>query len=133
MGPVPFGKKYWCLRAQGLLEVKGLWKAIEPGLDDDITKWSSQDKEIDHKTKSVLYLLMNNDSLDDIMECKTAKDIWKTLKEIHTKYDEWHGLLLLQDFVTTKKKNDESINEYLVRRNGLYHKVKNAGFDFSDQ
>ncbi|KAK9694524.1 hypothetical protein QE152_g33485 [Popillia japonica] len=98
--------RYWCLRAQGLLEVTGLWQAIEPGLDDDISKWSSQDKEIDHKT-----------NLDDIMECKTAKDIWKTLKEIHTKYDEWHGLLLLQDFVTTKKKNDESINEYLFIQN----------------
>ncbi|KAK9753463.1 hypothetical protein QE152_g2043 [Popillia japonica] len=82
-------------------------------------KWSSQDKESDHKTKSVLYLLKNNDSLDDIMECKTAKDIWKTLKEIYTKYDEWHGLLLLQDFVTTKKKNDESINEYLRKSSGF--------------
>ncbi|KAK9739299.1 hypothetical protein QE152_g9065 [Popillia japonica] len=50
----------WCLRAQGLLEVKGLWKAIELGLDDDITKWSSQDKEIDHKTKN---LRVENDDL----------------------------------------------------------------------
>ncbi|KAK9696394.1 hypothetical protein QE152_g31939 [Popillia japonica] len=54
-------------------------------------KWSSQDNENDHKTKSVSYLLMNNDSLDDnIMECKMAKDIWKTFKEIYTKYDDWH-------------------------------------------
>ncbi|KAK9753805.1 hypothetical protein QE152_g1786 [Popillia japonica] len=38
--------RYWCLRAQGL------WKAIEPGLNEDITKWSCQDNENDHKTKT---------------------------------------------------------------------------------
>ncbi|KAG5887187.1 hypothetical protein JTB14_016673 [Gonioctena quinquepunctata] len=65
-------------------------------------------------------------------DCKTAKEVWETLKQIHTKYDTWHGLLLLEDFVNRAKKEDETINEYLTRRNGLYHKVKNAGFEFSE-
>ncbi|KAG5894650.1 hypothetical protein JTB14_017363 [Gonioctena quinquepunctata] len=67
------------------------------------------------------------------MDCKTAKEVWETLKQIHTKYDTWHGLLLLKDFVNRAKKEDETINEYLTRRNGLYHKVKNAGFEFSEK
>ncbi|KAG5898451.1 hypothetical protein JTB14_036532 [Gonioctena quinquepunctata] len=28
---------------------------------------------------------------------------------------------------------EENINEFLTRRNGLYHMVKNAGFEFSDK
>ncbi|KAG5875682.1 hypothetical protein JTB14_019458 [Gonioctena quinquepunctata] len=67
------------------------------------------------------------------MDCKTAKEVWETLNQIHTKYDTWHGLLLLKDFVNRAKKEDETINEYLTRRNGLYHKVKNAGFEFSEK
>ncbi|KAG5900626.1 hypothetical protein JTB14_005904 [Gonioctena quinquepunctata] len=70
-----------------------------------------------------------------ILEVKnlTVKEVWETLKQIHTKYDTWHGLLLLKDFVNTAKKETETINEYLTRRNGLYHKVKNAGFEFSEK
>ncbi|KAG5868332.1 hypothetical protein JTB14_007396 [Gonioctena quinquepunctata] len=67
------------------------------------------------------------------MDFKTTKEVWKTLKQIHTKYDTWHGLLLPKDFVNTAKKEDETINEYITRRNGLYHKVKFASFEFSEK
>ncbi|KAG5899042.1 hypothetical protein JTB14_000066 [Gonioctena quinquepunctata] len=124
--------RYWSMRAQGILEVKNLWQAVDPGFSEDQLR-EAANKKTDHSAKSILYLLINNNSLDDIMDCKTAKEVWETLKQIHTKYDTWHGLLLLKDFVNRAKKEDESINEYLTRRNGLYHKVKNAGFEFSQK
>ncbi|KAG5888790.1 hypothetical protein JTB14_007066 [Gonioctena quinquepunctata] len=120
------------MRAQGILEVKNLWEAIDPGFDENALK-VEENKKKDHSAKSVLYLLVNNDSLDDIMDCKAAKEIWETLKRIHTKFDTWHGLLLLKDYINTTKASDETINQYLNRRNGLYHKVKNAGFEFSEK
>ncbi|KAG5898168.1 hypothetical protein JTB14_013212 [Gonioctena quinquepunctata] len=124
--------RYWSMRAQGILEVKNLWQAVDPGFSKDQLR-EAANKKTDHSAKSILYLLINNNSLDDIMDCKTAKEVWETLKQIHTKYDTWHGLLLLKDFVNRAKKEDETINEYLTRRNGLYHKVKNAGFEFSEK
>ncbi|KAG5887273.1 hypothetical protein JTB14_015710 [Gonioctena quinquepunctata] len=80
-------------------------------------------------------MIVNNDSLDDIIIIKAAKDIWETLKRIDTKFDTWQGLLLLKDHISTTKASDGTLNQYLNRRNGLYiyHKVKNAGFEFSEK
>ncbi|KAG5894361.1 hypothetical protein JTB14_031922 [Gonioctena quinquepunctata] len=124
--------RYWSMRAQGILEVKNLWEAIDPGFDENALK-VGENKKKDHSAKSILYLLVNNDSLDDIMESKAAKDIWETLKRIHTKFNTWHVSLLLKDYINTTKASDETINQNLNRRNGLYHKVKNAGFEFSEK
>ncbi|KAG5884037.1 hypothetical protein JTB14_020448 [Gonioctena quinquepunctata] len=104
------------MRAQGILEVKNLWEAINPGFDENALKVEEHKKK-DHSAKYVLYLLVNNDSLDDIKDCKAEKDIWETLKRIHTKFDTWHGLLLLKDYINTTKASDETINQYLNRRN----------------
>jgi hypothetical protein len=122
--------RYWALRAQGLLEAKGVWEAIDPGYGDVMT---TAEKQKDHKARSIFYLIINDEGLDDIIDCERAKDIWDVLKQIHTKYDTWHGLLLLKDFVTTQMKPDEKIGEYLTRRNGLYHKVKHAGYTFDEK
>lgn len=109
--------------------MKNLWRTVDPGLGENP---SEEDLRKDHSAKSMLYLIVNNSTLDDLINCKTAKEIWDALKQIHTKYDKWHGLLLLKDFINTKKKNDESIDDYLARRNGLYHKVQNAGYKFEE-
>ncbi|KAG5879618.1 hypothetical protein JTB14_018805 [Gonioctena quinquepunctata] len=69
--------RYWSMRAQGILEVKNLWEAIDPGFDENALKVEENKKE-DHSARSVLYLLVNNNSLDDIMDCKAAKDYINT-------------------------------------------------------
>ncbi|KAG5891106.1 hypothetical protein JTB14_028494 [Gonioctena quinquepunctata] len=118
------------LKVEKLNSEKNLWEAIDPGFDESALK-VEENKKKDHSAKYFLYLLVNNDSLDDIMDCKGGKDIWEMLKRIHMEFDTWHGLLLLNDYINTTKALDETINQYLNRRNGLYHKVKNSGFSLA--
>lgn len=70
--------------------------------------------------------------MDDIIDCQTAKEIWSTLKDIHTKYDTWLDLLLVRNFVNLQKESSQSISDHLSKRNTLYNKVKNSGFEFND-
>lgn len=124
--------RHWSLRVQGVLEVKGCWSAIDPGFNDE-EEITDKQKKIDHLAKSIFYLSVNDESLDDIIDCKTAKEIWETLQQIHTQYDTWHGLLLVRDFVNMQKQSSQSIGDYLMQRNALYNKVKNAGFEFNEK
>jgi hypothetical protein len=108
--------RYWRMEVQGLLEEKGVWEAVEPGYGADPT---AAQKKVDHKAKSALYLSINKASKDDVMNCTTAKEVWDTLSKVHTQYDLWHSALLVKDYVNAQKLEDESINDYLTRRNGL--------------
>ncbi|KAG5870271.1 hypothetical protein JTB14_002139 [Gonioctena quinquepunctata] len=89
--------RYWSMRAQGILEFENLWFTIDTGFTDDELKMD-KNKKADHSADSIIYLLINNDCLDDVMESKSAEGIWENLRQIHTKYDTWQGLLL-KDFV----------------------------------
>ncbi|KAG5871187.1 hypothetical protein JTB14_020153 [Gonioctena quinquepunctata] len=89
--------------------VKKNWFTIDPGFTDDELK-VDKNKKVDHSAKSINYLMINYDSLSDVMECKSAKEIWETLRQIHNKYNTGHGLLLLKDFINASKRMEENIN-----------------------
>lgn len=122
--------RHWRMRMQGILEVKGCWDAVDPGYEAPLTE---AQKKLDHRAKSLFYLSVNDEGLDDIADCTSGKEIWKTLADIHTKYDTWHGLLLIRDFVNLQKTPEDSIGDYLTKRSTLYHQVKNAGFEFDEK
>jgi hypothetical protein len=116
---------YWRMEAQGILVEKGAWDAIDPGYGAEPT---AAQKKADHKAKTMLYLMIDKASKNDIMECQTAKEVWDTLEKVHTKYDLWHGALIVKEYVLETKKENESMVNYLARRHLMYKKVKDAGF-----
>lgn len=123
--------RYWSMRVTGLLVSKGCFGAIDPGYGPE-AEWTPTQITNNRKAMSTFYMTMTDAGLDDISHCESAKDIWDTLKEIHTQYDTWHGLLLLKDFVTTGMKTTETIAQYMSRRNALYRKVCDAGFKLEE-
>lgn len=48
-------------------------------------------------------------------------------------YDTWYGLLLLEDFVNTFKKEKGEYQRILNKKKLVNYRVKNAGFDFNDK
>lgn len=115
--------RHWSLRIQGVLEVKGCWKVFDPGFEDgkDITE---AERKVDHISKSIFYLSVNDETLDDVIDCNSAKKIRKTLQEIHT-----NRLLLVRDFRNIKKESPQFIGDYLMKCNAVYNKVKSAGLN----
>ena len=89
-------------------------------------------KVTDHKARTIFYTTIKKSGLDDIMNCKTAKEIWETLCSSHTKFELWHSVYMVKDFVCMEKKADEGVEDYLARRTAEFHRVRDTGFDFTD-
>jgi 6-phosphogluconolactonase/glucosamine-6-phosphate isomerase/deaminase len=113
----------WSMRVKGLLGTKKAWAAIDPGFNEP----TAAQLEMDQLAISVLYLVVNDDTLNDIKLCTTAREIWLAIKNIHTKFDPWHGFHLLDDYVSMRKTDDETITQFLSRKSILYDKVEAAG------
>ncbi|KAH7970889.1 hypothetical protein HPB49_016482 [Dermacentor silvarum] len=72
-----------------------------------------------NKALTFLFLIVKDNYLDDIGTCRTAKEAWNTLQEIHSKF----GLQLMRDFFNVKMKRDESMQDYLGRLMVLHRKL----------
>jgi hypothetical protein len=121
--------RYWSLIAQGVLVNKGCWDAVDPGYENP----TAAQGKLDHKARTTIYMMVSKACLDDIAKLATAKEVWETLKRIHTEYGTYHGLLLLKDFVNAEKEESESITKYIAKRNNLYGKVSDSGFEMSEK
>ncbi|XP_075586555.1 uncharacterized protein LOC142597477 [Dermatophagoides farinae] len=67
----------WNVEIESALRSLDLWKYVEEKYDD-----KSQDKEM-YAAKNLLYSSLDDDNHDRIIGCKTAKEIYKALKEYH--------------------------------------------------
>lgn len=122
--------KYWSQRMRGILIAKQCWVAVDGGPGDNPT---AGERAANEKAVGTLLVSINDDALDNIEGCETAKEIWDRLKDTHNKFDLWHGMLALKEYATLEKSSDEKMTEYLSKRNKLLYKVKGAGIDLTEQ
>lgn len=121
----------WSIRARAALVQKGCWEAIDPGYSQgDMTE---KEKQIDNKALTFLFLVVEDNYLDDIGASRNAKEAWTTLEEMHSKFGLLHILQLMRDFFNVKMKIDESMRDYLGRLMGLHRKLSSAGYAFTDR
>lgn len=95
----------WSIRTRAALVQKGCWKAIDPGFS--VGAVNEREKAIDNKALTFLFLVVEDNYLDDIGTCTTARDAWNTLQDMHTKFGLLHILQLMRDFFNVKMKRDE--------------------------
>jgi uncharacterized C2H2 Zn-finger protein len=122
--------RFWAMKAQGTLDVAGLWEAIIPGFGPQM---AAAESIINRKAISSVYLLVSDYYFDDIIQCTRASDIWRILKTMNTHVNPYHGYLMLKDFTSATMNEDEDIISYISRRNNLFHKAKDAGYIFDER
>jgi hypothetical protein len=88
----------------------------------------SRGKRLDNKAKALIHMTLSDQTLKDVKQCRSAKSIWDTLKNIYTIYDPFHGFELFYEFVNIKKTPEESVSQYLARRSDAYDKVNDTGY-----
>lgn len=120
----------WSIRARAALVQKGCWDAIEPGYSEEMT---DKEKKVDNKALTFLFLVVEDNYLDDIGESKTAREAWTTLEEMHSKFGLLHILQLMRDFFNVRMKKEESMQSYLGRLMELHRKLSSAGHAFTDR
>ncbi|KAH6930030.1 hypothetical protein HPB50_008101 [Hyalomma asiaticum] len=97
----------WSIRARAALAQKGCWEAIDPGFS--VGAMDERDKSIDNKALTFLFLVVEDNYLDDTGACTTARDAWTTLQDMHSKFGLLHILQLMRDFFNVKMKRDKSM------------------------
>jgi hypothetical protein len=122
------------VRAWGIdytvLVSKGCWTAVNPGFGAEPT---AAQLLLDQTARTILYMMVNKNSLDDIGNLPTAREAREVLKSIHTEDDAYHGLLVVKEYVNAAKSEEESINDYISRRRDLHGKASDAGFEFTEK
>uniref|UniRef100_A0A2R5L942 Putative retrotransposon protein ty1-copia subclass n=1 Tax=Ornithodoros turicata TaxID=34597 RepID=A0A2R5L942_9ACAR len=119
------------IRVRAALVQKGCWEAIDLGYSS--REMSAQEKKTDNKALTFLFLVVEDNYLDDIGASARAKEAWDTLHEMHSKFGLLHVLQLMRDFFNVKLKRKELMNDYLGRLMDLHRKLSNAGYAFTDR
>ncbi|KAG0437151.1 hypothetical protein HPB47_017572 [Ixodes persulcatus] len=94
---------------------------------------TNDEKKINNKALTFMFLVVEDTYLDDIEECSTAREAWNTLEEIHSKCGLLHALQLMRDFFKTRMKPEETMKDYLGRIMNLHRTLSTAGYAFTDR
>ncbi|CAM8983646.1 unnamed protein product [Rhodiola kirilowii] len=80
---------HWSELMENLLKSKGLWGLIDAGFEEpkDVSKLTDAQMELldnarqkDHKVKHYLFRAINRDVFEQILERRTSKIVWDSLK-----------------------------------------------------
>ncbi|GKA23814.1 zinc finger, CCHC-type containing protein [Tanacetum coccineum] len=114
----------WAIQIKVILEAHGLWEAIEPKENTQV------DIKKDKATTAFLYQALTEDVILQVASCKTAKELWESLKKRHVgeeKVQQARLQSLMIGFNTLQMKDDDTVDAFTARLNGYATKAKELG------
>ncbi|GKC73726.1 zinc finger, CCHC-type containing protein [Tanacetum coccineum] len=114
----------WAIQIKVILEAHGLWEAIEHEENTQI------DDKKDKATTAFLYQALTEDVILQVASCKTAKELWESLKKRHVgeeKVQQARLQSLMIGFNTLQMKDDDTVDAFTARLNGYATKAKELG------
>ena len=121
----------WSIRAKAVLIQKSVWVAIDPGYGPAIL--SVKEKQDNDKALAFLYLVVEDQYLDDIEDCVRAKEAWEILEELNSKFGILHVMQLMKELFNMQKAASEDMMTYVSRVVNSHHKLKKGGYGFDDR
>nr|GEV96582.1 zinc finger, CCHC-type [Tanacetum cinerariifolium] len=95
----------WAIQIKVILEAHGLWETIEPKEDTEI------DNKKDKAMTALLYQAITEDVILQIAGCKTAKELWESLKKRHVGEEK-------------VQQDDDTVDAFTAKLNGYATKAK---------
>ena len=114
----------WTIQIKVILEAQGLWEAIEPKENTEV------DIKKDKATVAFLYQALTEDVILQVACCKTAKELWESLKRRHggeEKVQQAQLQLLMIGFQTLQMKEEDTVDAFTSKLNGYAKKAKELG------
>lgn len=114
----------WAIKMECLLEIKGLWEAVKPGLPgvaDDLTKTT------DRRARAEIGLRLGNDHLSILKECKTSRSLWQALEKVCQRESQTRQLALYGQLLDLKKGPNEPVCKYVARAKIIRGQLISAG------
>ncbi|GKD44936.1 zinc finger, CCHC-type containing protein [Tanacetum coccineum] len=114
----------WAIQIKVILEAHGLWEAIEPKENTQV------DDKKDKATTAFLYQALTEDVILQVASCKTANELWESLRKRHVgeeKVQQARLQSLMIGFNTLQMKDDDTVDAFTAKLNGYATKAKELG------
>lgn len=114
----------WAIQIMVILEAHGLWETIVP------TENTQVDDKKDKATIALLYQAVTEDVILQVASCKTAKELWESLRKRHVgeervQQEQLQSLMI--GFHALQMKEDETVDAFTNKLNGYATKAKELG------
>nr|GEV13901.1 ribonuclease H-like domain, reverse transcriptase, RNA-dependent DNA polymerase [Tanacetum cinerariifolium] len=114
----------WAIQIKVILKAHDLWEAIEPKKNTQV------DNKKDKATTAFIYQALTEDVILQVAGCKTAKELWESLKKRHVgeeKVQQARLQSLMIGFQTLQIKEDDTMDAFTAKLNGYATKAKELG------
>ncbi|XP_076946117.1 uncharacterized protein LOC143614356 [Bidens hawaiensis] len=114
----------WAIRMKTMLDANGLWEIIEPDEETIV------DVKKDKYTIAYLFQTLPEDLLLQVADCKTAREVWDSLKTRHigaTQVQEARLQSIKYEFDKLQMKDDETIDSFTLRLTNVVSKATSCG------
>lgn len=134
------GENYadWKFKLQTLMEGNNTWvivfgaevKPMSPQATDvAIQIWERRE----NKAKVLLWMMVKDNIIPHIRECKTSKETWDTLKNLHETKTTNQILYLKSKLLSIKMEENESVSDFISRIKYLKDKLGDIGESISNR
>lgn len=120
----------WRYKMQMLLIEKGFWDTIYNEVPDPVTDdW----KKNDQKAHSMIALNIEDDQIQHVRKCTSAKDAWGKLKEFHEKDTPNSRVSILRKLMTKRLEEGGDVELHVNEMNELFQKLLALGEEFKPE
>ncbi|XP_076934721.1 uncharacterized protein LOC143601112 [Bidens hawaiensis] len=114
----------WAIRMKNMLDANGLWEMIEP---DGETR---RDVKKDKYAIAYLFQTLPEELLLQVANCKTATEVWDSLKTRHigaTQVQEARLQSIKSEFDRLQMEDNETIDSFTLRLTNIVSKATSCG------
>ncbi|KAD6454707.1 hypothetical protein E3N88_09413 [Mikania micrantha] len=117
----------WAIRTKTILEANGLWEMIEPTVN------TVEDVKKDKAATAYLFQALSKELIIQVASCKSAKEVWDTLKIRHVDIEQVQKARLQTiktEFDRMQMKKDETIDSFTARLSSIVTRATSCDFTF---
>lgn len=121
-----FNWSTWRFRMELILMKEDLWSAVKdpkPEAKDVTAAWTRKDE----KARWQIGLALDDDQLGHIMECKTANEMWETLKGYHERGSLSNKIHILRRLCSMRLDEGGNMSDHLLQASELVHRLTRLG------
>lgn len=120
----------WRYKMKMLLIEKGVWAAIIADPPNPITAdWT----HMDEKAYTTIALNIEDDQIQHIWNCETAKGAWNNLKDFHEKDTPNNKVSILRQLMTTRLNEGGNVKAHVARMTELFQRFFAYGDDLKPE
>lgn len=120
----------WRFKMQMLLTERGIWNVVTDAAPEPITdEWTKNNQ----KAHSIIALNIEDDQIQHIRTCLSAKDAWGNLKDFHEKDTANNRVAILRKLMTKRLEEDGDVILHVNEMNELFQKLLALGDTFKPE